>query len=502
MLYVSTRDRDRHTNASTAIVRGLAPDGGLFAPQRISGCDGFWETLMDKSYAQRAASVLASFLDDFSMDELDEYARLAYESGHFDDCGPAPVRTLPNGLSILELMHGPTAAFKDMALQMLPHLLTASLRKCGEEREVFVLTATSGDTGKAALEGFRDVPGTRVLVFYPKDGVSNIQERQMVTQQGGNVGVCAVHGNFDDTQTGVKKLFRDKALAEEMNSLGLFFSSANSINLGRLAPQVAYYFSAYCDMVGQGSIPPGAPIPICVPTGNFGNILSALYAWEMGLPMSKLLCASNRNDVLTDFLNSGTYDRRRPFHRTYSPSMDILVSSNLERALFLLSDGSDDLARKCMADLNGIGRYTVPHALKRAFDRRFYAGSGDDEQTLETIAALWTESGYLADPHTAVAVRVAEDYRRETGDLTPMLVVSTASPYKFCAPVLEALGAKAGNEGDALIERLFDLTGWPVPEGLQGLSGRTVRFTEVVNPEDMRQCVISYAQPAEPGVVG
>ncbi len=351
MRTVSTRDKARTANASEAIVRGLSPDGGLYTPERLPVLpEGFLDHLDGKAYPARAAAVMGLFLDEFSEEELLAFAEKAYGGDKFSSPAVAPVRQGADGFSFLELFHGPTCAFKDMALQMLPHLLTASLQKCGERREAVILTATSGDTGKAALEGFRDVAGTRILVFYPRDGVSRTQELQMVTQEGQNVGVCAVYGNFDDAQTGVKAIFSDAALRQELDARGLFFSSANSINLGRLLPQVVYYVSAYRDMVDAGSVALGQPVHVCVPTGNFGNILSALIARAMGVPIGKLLCASNQNNVLTEFLQTGVYDRRRAFFNTLSPSMDILVSSNLERALFHLSDGDDALVSRCMKE--------------------------------------------------------------------------------------------------------------------------------------------------------
>jgi threonine synthase len=401
---------------------------------------------------------------------------------------------LSDGAYALELWHGPTAAFKDMALQMLPRLLSAALRLQGEAREALILTATSGDTGKAALEGFRDVPGARILVFYPRDGVSPMQERQMVTQEGNNVGVYAVRGNFDDAQAGVKRLFADRALGERLARRGLFFSSANSINLGRLAPQVVYYFSAYCDMVSQGAVAAGEPVVFAVPTGNFGNILAALYAWEMGLPIKRLVCASNQNNVLTDFLRQGVYDRRRDFHNTLSPSMDILVSSNLERAVYLLSGNGDGLTRDAMKSLAETGRFTLPAPLRDAFARRFYADFCDDGLTRQTIADTFRHNGYLLDPHTAVAVRALDRYRQETGDGTPAVVAATASPFKFCGAALSALGADADGTEDALLKRLSALTGQPIPAPLRGLSQKPVRFTETLTPEDMPAAVLTFAQ--------
>lgn len=494
MRYVSTRDKSVKVTSSEAIVRGLAPDGGLYTPEQVPVCPGLWEELLDKTYAERASRVMGCFLDDFDADELSIFSNLAYGADRFTHADVAPVRPLGDNVHVLELWHGPTSAFKDMALQMLPRLLTSSLKRLGETREVLILTATSGDTGKAALEGFHDVPGTRILVFYPSKGVSRVQELQMVTQEGANVSVSAVKGNFDDAQNGVKQLFSNQAVAGKLSERGFFFSSANSINLGRLVPQIAYYFSGYCDMVRQNSVEPGQAINICVPTGNFGNILSALFAWEMGLPVAKLICASNQNNVLTDFIQTGTYDRRRAFYNTLSPSMDILVSSNLERALFLLSGGSDATVHTCMRSLSEIGRYTLPRALKQTFESRFYAGFCRDEQTKQCIGEVYRDEGYLIDPHTAVAVHVTKQYRRETGDSAPVLLASTASPFKFCDAVLSALGEPAEAEGADLLHRLSQFTGLPVPEPLRGLSDRPIRFSGSLPTSDMERAVWSFLE--------
>ena len=441
MNYVSTRDKSLRMTAAQAIVRGLAPDGGLMTPEAFPHLPhGALEQLKDMSYQQRAVYVMQSFLQDFSSAELSAFAAAAYGNGKFSHPDVAPVRPVDGNTWCLELWHGPTCAFKDMALQMLPHLLTASLTKTAEDKTVCILVATSGDTGKAALEGFRDVERTRILVFYPKDGVSAIQELQMVTQEGGNVGVCSVVGNFDDAQTGVKKLFSDRALAEELAGRGYFLSSANSINWGRVLPQVVYYVSAYCDLLKSGAIQAGQQVNVCVPTGNFGNILAGYYARKMGVPIKTLLCASNANNVLTDFLHTGVYDRNRAFYNTMSPSMDILISSNLERMLFEMTGGDDAAVRDYMGRLNTAGRYQVSDEVKEKLDGVFASGCCDDRETAQVIGEVWKEKGYLIDPHTAVAFGVLDKYRKGTGDNTPALVVSTASPFKFCSSVLPALG--------------------------------------------------------------
>ena len=417
------------------------------------------------SYQQRAVYVMKLFLDEFSVKELTDFANAAYGPEKFDTPAVAPVRALDGNTYCLELWHGPTCAFKDMALQMLPHLLSASLVKNQEEKTVCILVATSGDTGKAALEGFKDVDKTRILVFYPKDGVSAIQELQMNTQEGDNVGVCSVAGNFDDAQTGVKRLFSDEVLREKLAGRGFFLSSANSINWGRVLPQIVYYISAYCDLLREGRIQKGERINVCVPTGNFGNILAAYYAREMGVPIGRLICASNSNNVLTDFLCTGVYDRNRTFYNTMSPSMDILISSNLERLLFSLSNHDDAEVRGYMEELA--------------------AGFCDDAQTQKVIGRMWQEHRYLIDPHTAVAFDVLDQYRRDTGDTTPTVVVSTASPFKFCDSVLGALGVSELAAGTAILDQLSQQTGVPIPAPLAALKDKTVRFGRSVTKEHM-----------------
>ncbi|WP_186564475.1 threonine synthase [Lawsonibacter celer] len=491
MYYVSTRDKSQRHTAAEAIAQGLASDGGLMTPEVLPKLSqNALETMKEMSYQQRAVYVMNSYLDDFSASELSSFADKAYGPEKFDVKEVAPVRTVDGNTSCLELWHGPTCAFKDMALQMLPHLLSASLVKNQEEKTVCILVATSGDTGKAALEGFRDVDKTRILVFYPKDGVSDIQELQMCTQEGENVGVCSVVGNFDDAQTGVKRLFSDEALRKQLADRGFFLSSANSINWGRVLPQIVYYISAYCDLMREGRIQKGDPINVCVPTGNFGNILAAYYAKEMGVPIAKLICASNANNVLTDFLKTGVYDRNRTFYNTLSPSMDILISSNLERLLFALSGHDDQQVRGYMEQLSATGTYQVSPAIQAKLDKLFAAGCCDDEQTRKVIGRMWKEHSYLIDPHTAVAFDVLEQYRAETGDPTMTLVASTASPFKFCDSVLGSIGVTELAQGTDLIDQLSRVSGIEAPAPLAALKEKQIRFDRTVAKEQMVEQVL------------
>lgn len=486
MYYVSTRDRLGKTTVAGAIAYGLAPDGGLYTPEAIPSLAGSaLDTLKGMTYQQRAVYIMNMFLDSYSASELTGFCAKAYGGGKFDDPAVAPVRTLDKSTHVLELWHGPTCAFKDMALQMLPHLLTAALKKEGETKTACILVATSGDTGKGALEGFRDVPGTKILVFYPKDGVSEIQQLQMTTQEGSNVGVCSVVGNFDDAQTGVKAIFSDPALRAELAEQGSFLSSANSINWGRVLPQIVYYVSAYCDLLKSGALEKGDKLNVCVPTGNFGNILAAYYAKQMGVPIGRLICASNRNNVLTDFIETGVYDANRAFYNTTSPSMDILVSSNLERLLHAYTYGDAEQVKRYMEKLARTGSYRVEESVKKRMDRDFAAGCCDDDRARAAIGRLWREKQYLIDPHTAVAVDVLDQYRAKTGDETPTLVVSTASPFKFCPAVMEGLGEKAPEQGLRGIDQLSRLTGIAPPAPLAGLAGKKVRFTDVTEKEHM-----------------
>ena len=495
MLYQSTRDKSVQITAAQAIAQGLARDGGLFVPSEIPTLEPTaLEALAKMNYQQRAVYVMKLFLEDFSREELERFTGAAYSAPGFDTPAIAPTRPTPDGNWFLELWHGPTCAFKDMALQMLPYLLTASLDKTGEKRQVCILVATSGDTGKAALEGFRDVPRTKIIVFYPKDGVSDIQQLQMITQQGQNVNVCSVIGNFDDAQTGVKKIFSDEALRQRLTEKGYFLSSANSINWGRLLPQVVYYSSAYCDLLNAGRIAMGEKVNFCVPTGNFGDILAGYYAKCMGLPVNKLICASNCNDVLTEFIQTGVYNKNRTFYTTISPSMDILVSSNLERLLFELSGKDDQLVAGYMEQLNTRGSYEITPALKARIDETFACGSSSEEETKDTIRRTFEQYGYLIDTHTAVAYSVLQRYQANTGDKTASVVVSTASPYKFCAAVLEALGKDATGSGLDLIDMLSRQTNTTGPKPLCSLRGKTPRFDGVVDKSDRIRVVEDFLQ--------
>jgi threonine synthase len=487
--YLSTRDASIRYDAAQAIAQGLSRDGGLFLPEQFPVLPaGMLENLVHADYQTRAVAVMKLFLEDFSEAELKSYAASAY-GAQFDTPAVAPVHHVVEGTEVLELWHGPTCAFKDMALQMLPYLLTASLKKTGEEKTACILVATSGDTGKAALEGFRDVDHTKILVFYPKDGVSDIQKLQMVTQKGDNVGVCAVVGNFDDAQTGVKKIFSNEELRETLAQRGYFLSSANSINWGRVLPQVVYYISAYCDLVRDGRIQMGDKINFCVPTGNFGDILAGFYAKTMGLPVSRLICASNANNVLTDFIETGVYDKNRPFYTTESPSMDILISSNLERLLYQLS-GSDAEVRGYMDRLSREGKYEVSPELKAKIQAQFSAGWCSDQDAEETITKVFGCEGYLMDTHTAVAYRVLENYRRETGDQTLSVVLSTASPYKFCSSVLGAMGVTELRPGTEILAQLEEKTRTTAPKPLKSLNEQEVRFTQVTEKSGMTDVVL------------
>ena len=493
MYYVSTRDHSLQYTPAQAIAQGLSRDGGLFLPVSIPKLpEGALKKMTGMTYQQRAQYIMSLYLEDFTAEELGQFAEKAYGPDKFDTPAVAPLKKVDDGTYCLELWHGPTCAFKDMALQMLPYLLTASLKKNQEEKTVCILVATSGDTGKAALEGFKDVDHTKIMVFYPKDGVSDIQQLQMATQEGANVGVSAVVGNFDDAQTGVKTLFSDESLREELAQRGYFLSSANSINWGRVLPQIVYYISAYCDLLAQGAVTEGEPVNFCVPTGNFGNILSAFYAKEMGLPIGHLLCASNSNNVLTDFIATGKYDRNRPFYNTVSPSMDILISSNLERLLYLLSGGDDKLVAGYMKELSDTGCYQVSEEMRKKIQSVFVGGFSSEAETEATIGKMMDEHKYLIDTHTAVAFHVLEQYRKETGDQTKTVVASTASPFKFCDAVLDALNVTDKATGTALLDQLAEVSGMPAPQPLATLKDKQVRFTSWTEKEQMRAVVTDF----------
>ncbi len=491
MFYTSTRNKELRVTSSEAITKGISDEGGLFVPCEIPKLTPEdLNEMMSMSYIERAKKVLSLYLTDFTAEELDYCVNGAYREGKFNSPKVAPLADLDDTSKILELFRGPTCAFKDMALQLLPYLLTTASKRVAPDREIVILVATSGDTGKAALEGFKDVPNTRILVFYPDQGVSPMQKLQMTTQEGANVGVCAIEGNFDDAQSSVKKIFTDKAVAKRLADKGMMFSSANSINWGRLVPQIVYYCSAYCDMVESGTINNGDKINVVVPTGNFGNILAAYYAKLMGVPIAKLICASNSNNVLTDFLSSGTYDKNRKFFTTTSPSMDILISSNLERLLFHLSGENDEEIRNYMSDLASDGKYTVSEKIKAAIDENFAAGFTSDDLVAETIKTTYENDGYLADTHTSVAVKVYREYRAETGDKTPTVIAATASPYKFAKSVLTAiLGTAPKLDEFSMTDALSEKTNTQIPAPLANLKGKQVRFTSVSKIEDMEQCV-------------
>lgn len=483
LLYKSTRSNDVKVTASQAILKGLAEDGGLFVPESIPALETDMDTLAGMSYQETAYEVMKQFLTDFTEEELKNCIARAYDE-KFDTKEIAPL-VKKDEAYYLELFHGKTIAFKDMALSILPHLLTTSAKKNQVKNEIVILTATSGDTGKAALAGFADVPGTRIIVFYPKNGVSPIQEKQMVTQKGANTFVVGIHGNFDDAQTGVKKMFGDRELAAQMDAAGYQFSSANSINIGRLVPQVVYYVYAYAKMYANGEVTKGEKINVVVPTGNFGNILAAYYAKNMGVPIDKLICASNDNKVLYDFFRTGTYDRNREFILTTSPSMDILISSNLERLLYHVSGSSAKVAG-WMADLAKTGMYTVDAETLARIQASFACGCADDTAGAAEINARFEQDNYLCDTHTAVAFCVAETVR----SAAPMVVLSTASPYKFPRDVLAALGETAPESDFAAMAALNVKTGCPVPASLSVLNTLPVRFNTVIEPAAIRDAAL------------
>ena len=492
MDYFSTRGEAEHVSSATAILKGLASDGGLFVPDSFPHLTiGEIEALVPLSYEERAVRILRLFLTDYTEAELRGCVERAY-GRTFDDVRRAPVRTVGD-LEVLELWHGPTSAFKDMALQLLPQLMSTARKKTGEQDTILILVATSGDTGKAALEGFADAEGIRIMVFYPDGGVSPVQRLQMVTQTGANVSVVAVRGNFDDAQRGVKEIFGDAAMAEELAALRTKLSSANSINWGRLVPQIVYYFSAYADLLRERKITAGDAVNFTVPTGNFGNILAGYYAKRMGLPVGKLVCASNANNVLTDFLQTGIYDRQRDFYQTLSPSMDILISSNLERLLYHLTEDTAQVAA-WMTELAASGKYDASRLLT-ALRENFWAAFADDAATEGEIRAVYERTSYTLDTHTAVAYRAAEDYRRATGDTRPMVVLSTASPYKFGASVLHALGEDtAGLDEFAQMARLKTRSGMEVPARLAALREASVLHKRICEKNDMCTEVLAFAR--------
>lgn len=492
MYYKSTRDSSVNVTSAQAIAQGISKDGGLFVPSEIPEItfDDI-KTMGEMSYPDRAAFVFSKFLTDFSDSEIRYCVDNAYSDKNFDTKNICELAHLFDGTYMLELWHGPTCAFKDMALQILPYLITTSSKKINLDKKVVILVATSGDTGKAALEGFKDVEGTQIMVFYPVDGVSAMQKKQMTTQEGENVSVCAIEGNFDDAQNGVKAIFTDKEVENKLSENGLMFSSANSINWGRLAPQIIYYVSSYAQLVFDKEIELGEKINIVVPTGNFGNILAAYYAKKMGIPVNKLICASNSNNVLTDFLNTGVYDRNRKFYTTISPSMDILISSNLERLLYHICGEDDSQIKEWFTALSQNGRYEVSDTVKNILKEEFCAGYCDDMQTKACIKEQYDKYSYTCDTHTAVAVKVYEDYKAKTGDETKTVIASTASPYKFSNSVLEALG-EFNSEMDEfeLVDKLFETSKLEIPASLSELKDKEIRFKDTIDKTDMKNFVL------------
>jgi len=492
MFYNSTRNSNVKVSSAEAITQGISVDGGLFVPESIPQLSlEEIKAVGEMKYADRAAFVFSKYLTDFTEAEIHYCTDNAYSTKNFETESIAELAHLFDGTYMLELWHGPTCAFKDMALQILPYFLTTSAKKINLDKKIVILVATSGDTGKAALEGFKDVEGTSILVFYPEDGVSPMQKRQMKTQEGSNVGVCAIKGNFDDCQNGVKAIFTDEDVKKQLSDNGIVFSSANSINWGRLVPQVVYYISAYAELVKDEQIKLGDKINIVVPTGNFGNILAAYYAKHMGVPVNKLICASNINNVLTDFINTGVYDRNRKFFATVSPSMDILISSNLERLLYLMTDRNDAVIREWFGKLASEGKYEVSADVKAKLQEEFCAGYCDDEQTKETIHGIYEKYGYTCDTHTAVAVKVYNDYREATGDTTKTVIASTASPYKFSAAVLEALEGKTSDIDEySKVDRIAELSKLDIPAALADLKNKPERFNDVIDKADQKQYVL------------
>ncbi len=488
--YTSTRGQISGVTSTKAILKGISEDGGLFVPVTLPEIDFALEEIPKFSYKELAYEVMKLFFNDIKKEDLMYCIDHAYDD-KFETEEIAPLVSVKRA-SFLELFHGPTIAFKDMALTILPYLMLVSKKYCNENKEIVILTATSGDTGKAALEGFADVEGTKIIVFFPQDGVSEIQKRQMITQRGDNTLVVAVKGNFDDCQSGVKEIFNDSAFEEELAKRNYKFSSANSINIGRLVPQVVYYFFSYGQLIRQGQLKAGEPMNVVVPTGNFGNILAAYYAKRMGLPVHKLICASNTNKVLFDFFKTGTYDKNRPFALTISPSMDILISSNLERLLYHISGEDTKLIGEMMTSLKEKGQYTITDSMKKELSD-FYGGYADDETTKAYIKKLFDEEGYLMDTHTAVAYAVFDQYLKETGDTTPTVIVSTASPYKFTGSVMSSIDKKYEQMDDfRLLEEMEKLSGRKMPKAMQGIETRPIKHKTVCEVHEMKKVIDEF----------
>lgn len=488
MKYQSTRGSRNTKTAAQAVIQGIAEDRGLYVPEQIPAFPGKIEDMVGKPYKEVAFKIIKAFFDDYTDEEMQHCVDGAYDS-KFEAEDVVPV-VEAGGAYFLELYHGRTAAFKDMALSILPYLLTTAMKKENEDKKICILTATSGDTGKAALEGFADVPGTEIIVFFPNQGVSEVQERQMITQEGDNTHVFAIKGNFDDAQTGVKKIFNDSDFAEKLAGMGCKLSSANSINIGRLVPQVAYYVYGYAKLIERGVIKAGDKVNIVVPTGNFGNILAAYYAGQMGIPVNRFICASNKNRVLTDFFENGEYDIDRDFYLTNSPSMDILISSNLERLLYHLSGNDGDEIKSLMAALENEKHYKVSDKIREGM-KDFCGGSATVEETNETIGQMYDEHGYLMDTHTAVAYKVYKDYVEKTGDETPTLIASTASAYKFAESVAQAIGLAKEDNGFEYVKAVEAATGVKVPSGLKDLDKKEIRHRDVIEIPDMISAVES-----------
>ena len=486
IMYKSTRGSENYKSASQAVIQGIAEDKGLYVPERIPQLPVPVSELRGKSYKEIAFTIIRTFFDDYTDEEMKYCTDGAY-TDKFEAEEVVPV-TKAGDAWFLELYHGRTAAFKDMALSILPYLLTTATKKQQEDKKICILTATSGDTGKAALEGFADVPGTEIIVFFPNQGVSQVQERQMITQEGDNTHVFAIEGNFDDAQTGVKKIFSDPAFAEVLAGYGCRFSSANSSSIGRLVPQGAYYVWGYVQLIEQGVIKAGDPVNIVVPTGNFGNILAAYYAGEMGIPVNRFICASNKNRILTDFFNTGVYDTNREFYLTNSPSMDILISSNLERLLYHLAGNDGEEIKKLMSQLENEKHYEVSPQIREGM-KKFWGGCATVEETNETIGSMYREHGYLIDTHTAVAYKVYQDYVKETGDDTPALIASTASAYKFAESVAKSIGLPERSTGFEYIDDIASETGVRVPKALKDLDKKEIRHRGVIEIADMAKAV-------------
>ena len=490
LYYKSTRDSRLRVKASEAILKGLAPDGGLFVPDKLPVLDVSMEELGDMSYQQTAYAVMKQFLTDFTEEELKDCIARAYDA-KFDTEEIAPLAKV-DGTYYLELFHGATIAFKDMALSILPHLMTVSAKKNQVENEIVILTATSGDTGKAALAGFADVKGTRIIVFYPKNGVSKVQELQMVTQKGSNVDVAAIRGNFDDAQNGVKAIFEDREFAQELADKGYQLSSANSINIGRLVPQVAYYVYAYAKLLANEEIEDGEEINVAVPTGNFGNILAAYYAKQMGVPIAKLICASNENKVLFDFFETGTYDKNREFVLTSSPSMDILISSNLERLIYLIAGEDSERTKALMAGLKDGGSYGITDDMRQRL-ADFAAGYATEEETAGCIRSVFEKTGYVMDTHTAVAAHVCGQYRSKSKDTRKCVVASTASPFKFVKSVMTAIDDKYKPEDEfTLLEELRKVSGVDMPQAIRDILNAEVLHTKECDADKMKDIVNGF----------